>query len=78
MGIKIKHIVVSIGKGYGTYPIDEFDCGLKEDLTFDANLNTAKQFDTKLEALTALVDLREERKENGFGGNFYIKDIYHF
>lgn len=71
----IKYIIVSIAKGYGNYPIDKYDCGLKTDLTFDPNLNMAKKFNGKEEAVNFLKDLYKERREQGFGGNFFVKEI---
>lgn len=71
----IKYIIVSIAKGYGGYPIDKYNCGLKTDLTFDPNLNYAKKFNSKEEAICFLKDLHKERKDYRFGGNFFVNEI---
>ena len=74
----VKYIIVSIGKGYGDRPIDKYDCGLKPDFIFDANLNYAKKFDSKKDAIEQLNELYEERKQQGFRGNFFVREIVSF
>lgn len=66
-----KYIIQAFPRGY-----ERSMNYLDENLSFSENYARSKKFDSYEDAEQALAAIAEERKANGFSGNFQILTIY--